>query len=33
MDLLVRENDRQRGRKSVELMEAHFLGQIAAANI
>jgi hypothetical protein len=33
MDLLNRENDRQRGRKSVELMEAHFLDQIAAATI
>ena len=33
MDLLICENDRQRGRKSVELMEARFLGQTAAATI
>jgi hypothetical protein len=33
MDLLNRENDRQRGRKSVELMEAHLLDQIAASTI
>ena len=33
MDLLNRENDRQQGRKSVELTEAHLLDQIAVAII
>jgi hypothetical protein len=33
MDLLNRENDQQRGRKSVELMEAHLLDEIAAATV